>query len=137
MIKTENQIERDFYTFIKQSKLGKGVKGTVYRADMRPDDAVTEDLVVKFLAGLDEQIQSGVVIINIYVPDRVYPDTGRKTKDHARIGVLQDLIQSFVNDNDNNEYWMQTDGTPTTTPIEGIEQHCISARIKFNRLSTD
>lgn len=137
MIKTENQIERDFYTFIKQSKLGKGVKGTVYRADMRPDDAVTEDLVVKFLAGLDEQIQSGVVIINIYVPDRVYPDTGRKTKDHARIGVLQDLIQSFVNDNDNTEYWMKTDGSPSSVKVEGIEQHAIYARIKFNRLSTD
>lgn len=137
MIKTENQIERDFFTFIMQSKLGKGVKGTVYRADMRPDDATTEDLVVKFLAGLDEQIQSGVVIINIYVPDITNPNIGRKIKNHARIGDLQGLIRSFVNDNDNTEYWMQTDGTPTSTPVEGIEQHCISARIKFQRLSTD
>lgn len=137
MIKTENQIERDFFTFITQSKLGKCVKGSVYRADTRPDDAKTEDLVVKFLAGLDEQIQSGVVIINIYVPDRANPDTGRKTKHHARIGELQGLIRSFVDDNNNTEYWMETDGTPTSMAVEGIEQHCIIARIKFQRLSTD
>lgn len=137
MIKTENQIERDFFTFIMQSKLGKGIKGTVYRADMRPDDAATEDLVVKFIAGLDEQIQSGVIIINIYVSDITNPSIGRKIKNHARIGELQGLIQSFVNDNDDTEYWMRTDGTPTSTAVEGIEQHCISARIKFQRLSTD
>lgn len=62
MIKTEIQVERDFYSFVKSSKLGKAIKGSVYRSDMRPADAKTEDLIVKFLAGLDEQVQSGVVI---------------------------------------------------------------------------
>ncbi len=59
-IKTEKQVERDFFTFIRESELGRGIRGTVYRPEMRPADADTEDLVVKFLAGLDEQIQSGV-----------------------------------------------------------------------------
>lgn len=30
MIKTEMQIERDFYSFVKNSDLGKAIKGKVY-----------------------------------------------------------------------------------------------------------
>ena len=39
MIKTETQIERDFYSFVKNSDLGKAIRGTVYRSEMRPTDA--------------------------------------------------------------------------------------------------
>nr|DAF03153.1 MAG TPA: hypothetical protein [Caudoviricetes sp.] len=136
MVKTEQQIERDFYSFIKDSPLGKTVKGGVYRSDMRPDNAHTEDLVVKFLAGLDEQVQSGVVIVNVYVADVPYQKTARKVSDKARIGELQALIQSFVNDNANTEYRMQTDVSPTTMAVEGMEQHVVYARIRFYRLSS-
>ena len=135
MIKTEKQIERDFFSFISQSSLGKSIKGKVYRKGMRPANAQTEDLIVKFLAGLDEQIQSGVVILNLYVPDIPFGKDGRKVEDMARVEELEGLIQSFVNDNDNTEYWMQTDGTPASMEVENIEQHLIFARIKFNRLS--
>ena len=50
-VKTENQIERDFFSFVKGSNLGKALLGGVYRSGMRPNDAKTEDLVIKFLAG--------------------------------------------------------------------------------------
>lgn len=133
-VKTEEQVERDFYTFIKGSELGKAIKGTVYRSEMRPNDVDTEDLVIKFLAGLDEQIQSGVVILNLYVPDIAYQN-GRKVIDHKRIGELQELINSFVEDNPETEYWMQKDTTPTTMKNEEIEQHFIYVRIKFNRVT--
>lgn len=135
MIKTEQQIERDFYSFIKDSSLGKAIKGGIYRDEMRPANATTEDLVVKFLSGLDEQVQTGVVIINLYVPDISYSTDGRKVKDAARIAELEELILSFVNDNADTEYWMQTDGSPTSMFNEDINQHLIYARIKFNRIS--
>ena len=132
--KSEKQIERDFFSFVKQSALGRSIKGKVYRPEMRPANAQTEDLIVKFLAGLDEQIQSGVVLLNIYVPDIAYQD-GRKVIDHKRIGELQELVNEFVNSNENTEYWMQTDTTPTTMKNEEIEQHFIYVRIKFNRIT--
>lgn len=134
-IKTEKQVERDFYTFIRESALGRGINGTVYRSEMRPPDADTEDLVVKFLAGLDEQIQSGVVIINIYVPDVPFGTEGRKVEDKTRVEALESLIKDFVHENNNTEYRITTDGTPSSTKVEGIEQHLIYARIKFNRLA--
>lgn len=134
MIKTEIQVERDFYSFVKSSKLGKAIKGSVYRSDMRPANVKTEDLIVKFLAGLDEQVQSGVVIFNLYVPD-IPHDGGRKVPNKNRIGELEELILAFVETAGGTEYWLETDTTPTTMRNEEIEQHFIYARIKFNRIT--
>jgi len=131
--KTEKQIERDFRSLILGHELGKSIRGSVYYSEMRPADAKTEDLIVKFLAGLDEQIQTGVVIINIYVPDISYQN-GRKIEDKSRVADLEELILRFVDELTDTEYRIETDGSPKSTQIEGIEQHLIYARIKFNRL---
>lgn len=134
MKKTEIQIERDFYQFIKNSRLGAEIRGTVYRSEMRPADATDEDLIVKFLAGTDEQIQRGVVILNLYVPDVNFAD-GRKVADKNRIGVLQELILDFIETCDDTDYLIESDGTPYSTMNPDIEQHLIVARLKFQRIS--
>ena len=133
-VKTEIEVERDFYSFIRNGSLGNAIRGEVYRPDMRPSNAKTEDLIVKFLAGLDEQIQTGVVILNIYVPDTKNSD-GRMVRDAARIGELEGVIRSFIEGNDETEYWMESDGTPTSIKNEEIGQWCITARIHFRRIS--
>jgi hypothetical protein len=133
-VKTEIEVERDFYSFIRKGSLGNAIRGEVYRPDMRPANAKTEDLIVKFLAGLDEQIQTGVVILNIYVPDTKNSD-GRMVRDAARIGELEGAIRSFIEGNDETEYWMESDGTPTSIKNEEIGQWCITARIHFRRIS--
>lgn len=135
-VKTEIEIERDFFTFVKESNLAAAIHGEVLRSDMRADDAKTEDLVVKFLAGLDEQIQTGVVLFNIYVPDIPNID-GRMVRNASRIGELQGEIRSFIENNKGTEYLLATDGTPTSMRNEEINQWCICARIHFQRLSTD
>lgn len=136
MKKTEMQIERDFYHLVKDSRLGAEIRGTVYRSEMRPTDASDEDLIVKFLAGTDEQIQRGTVIFNLYVPDIIIED-GRKVADKKRIGALQELITDFIETCDSAEYWLQSDGTPYSTMNPDIEQHLIVSRIRFQRISND
>ena len=133
-VKTEIEVERDFYSFIRNGSLGNAIRGEVYRPDMRPANAKTEDLIVKFLAGLDEQIQTGVVILNIYVTDTKNSD-GRMVRDASRIGELEGAIRSFIEGNDETEYWMESDGTPTSIKNEEIGQWCITARIHFRRIS--
>lgn len=134
MKKTEIQIERDFYQLIKNSRLGAEIRGTVYRSEMRPADATGEDLIVKFIAGTDEQIQRGTVILNLYVPDINFKD-GRKVADKKRIGVLQAMILDFIETCDDTDYLIGSDGTPYSTMNPDIEQHLIVARIKFQRIS--
>lgn len=135
-MKTENEIERDFYTLVKNSDLGATIRGTLYRSEMRPANAQSEDLIVKFLAGTDEQIQSGTVILNLYVPDIDFQD-GRKVADKERIGILQRLIVDFIAECDSDEYLIQSDVTPYSTHNPDIEQHLIVSRIKFKRLSNE
>lgn len=133
-MKTEMQIERDFYHLIKGSALGKEVKGGIYRSEMRPYNSEEEDVVIKFLSGIDGQIQTGVVILNVYVPD-VELEDGRKVADKERIGELQSLIASLVEDVADVEYLIETDGTPCTMRNEEINQHFIYVRLKFHRLN--
>nr|DAL02896.1 MAG TPA: hypothetical protein [Caudoviricetes sp.] len=134
-MKTEMQIERDFFMFIK-SGLGAAIHGDVYRSEMRPANATTEDAIVKFLAGYDAQIQTGVVLLHVYVPD-VLIDHGRKVADKTRIGEIESSIMDFVRTFDNTEYLIETDGTPYSTFNEDIEQHLVVARIKFQRITND
>ena len=133
--KTEKSIERDFYEFVSKSELAKSVSGEVYRNGMRPPESEKEDIVVKFLSGLDEQIQSGIVVLNIYVPDTTIRSTGAKVEDITRVGELQDLVLTFIENNDSTEYDLSKDGTPKSLPADGIEQHFIQARIKFRRIT--
>lgn len=130
------QIERDFYAFIKNSTIGASIAGDVYRFGMRPVNATTEDAIVKFLSGYDEQIQMGVVLLHVYVPVIVNAD-GRTVADLTRIGEIEDLINDFVRTFDNTEYLINTDGTPYYTFNEDIEQYVVIARIKFQTISND
>lgn len=132
-MKTEKQIERDFFHFVKNSDLASKISGKVYRGGMRPTGSDKEDIIVKFLAGLDLQIQSGVVVVNIYVPDISIPD--RKVENMARIGELQGSLLEFMKNNNNTEYLIETEATPKTLRAEDIGQHFIYSRLKFKRLA--
>lgn len=134
-MKTEKQIERDFYTLISQSNLGAAIRGSIYRSEMRPRDAVSEDIIIKFLSGLDGQIQQGVVILNVYVPDITHRSDGRKVEDKQRVAVLEELIVDFIEHNGSTEYLIESDLTPTSMLNEELEQHLIYARLRFQRLS--
>jgi len=135
MTKTEIDFERDFYTLVKNSDLGKAIRGSVYRSGMRPTNAKSEDLIVKFLAGTDEQVQGGIMLIHVYVPDIANND-GRKVEDKARVGVLESAIIAFVKNCEDTEYLIRCDGLPKSTELpEEIEQHLIVTRLKFQRLT--
>lgn len=133
--KTEKRIERDFFEFVSNSELAKNISGMVYRKGMRPVGSDKEDIVVKFLSGIDEQIQSGIIVLNIYVPDTTIRSTGAKVEDIKRVEELEELALSFIEENDSTEYELSEDGTPKSLEAEGIEQHFIQVRIKYRRIT--
>ena len=133
--KTEKRIERDFFEFVSNSELAKNISGMVYRKGMRPVGSDNEDIVVKFLSGIDEQIQSGIIVLNIYVPDTTVRSTGAKVEDIKRVEELEELALSFIEENDSTEYELSKDGTPKSLEAEGIEQHFIQVRIKYRRIT--
>ena len=134
MRKTGLEIEADVYTLVKNSAVKTAILGSLYRDGMRPLNATTEDAVVSFLAGLDGEIQSGVLNLNIYTPDIVSKDF--KVKNITRLVALEAIANSFVQSlSISSDYIFELDKMIQTFKAEGIDQHFVNARIKF-RLST-
>ena len=134
MEKTAKQIERDVYRIISESELKAIIGGTIYRDRMRPKNADTEDVVVKFLTGIDGQEQSGIVLIHIYVPDKPsVSNDGELVEDIIRIDELEVIINRIIEGIDNVEYWFEKDGTPQSYPAEGLKQHFINVRLRYRR----
>lgn len=136
MEKTEKQIEKDVFRIIRDSELKAVISGVVYRDGMRPKNATTEDIVVKFLTGIDGQEQSGVVLVHIYVPNIKSPSgDGELVPNITRIDLLEEIANSLLSSLEDTEYLFEKDGTPRSYPAEGIEQQFINVRIKYRRKS--
>lgn len=133
MIKSESDIERDFYKYVSSSRLGKEIKGSVYRDGMRPDNSSNEDAIVAFLAGVDGQTQTGEVIVNVYVPDKAYK--GKLVKAYDRIAKLEGMIPDLVQNCKGVDYFVETSTTSKVHAVEDIHQHCLSIRLQFKCLT--
>lgn len=95
-MKTGKQVQSDIYKLLKDSTLCSMVSGDVYRNGYRPRDSRLEDAVVIFTAGLPDQIQSGVVTVNIFVPDIDPFDNGVLVEDGARTEEIERLAAIWV-----------------------------------------
>lgn len=134
MEKTEKQIEKDVFRIIRNSVLKNAIGGIIYREGMRPKNATAEDIVVKFLTGIDGQEQSGIVLVHIYVPDIAsVSGDGELVEDITRIGQLQELANQVLSNLEDTEYLFEKDGTPKSYEAEGVEQHFINVRLHYRR----
>ena len=96
MAKTGKQVQGDVYQLLKDSTLYTMISGDVYRNGYRPRDSRLEDAVVIFTAGLPNQIQTGVVTVNIFVPDIDPYDNGVFVEDGQRTEALERLAAEWV-----------------------------------------
>ena len=134
MRKTGLEIEADVYTLVKNSAVKTAISGSLYRDGMRPLNATTEDAVVSFLAGLDGEIQTGVLNLNIYTPDIVSKDF--KVKNITRLVALEAIVNTFIQSlSVSSSYKFELDKMIQTFKAEGIDQHFVNARIKFRLLT--
>lgn len=93
---TSKKVEGDFRRFLIDSDLARGLSGQVYRNGMRPRDSRKEDAVVIFTSGLPDEIQTGVITINIYVPDLDGNGTGVFEQDGQRLEEIERAAQDWV-----------------------------------------
>lgn len=96
MAKTGKQVQGDIYQLLKGSTICSMISGDVYRNGYRPRNSSLEDAVVTFTAGLPDQIQTGVVTVNIYVPDIDPYDNGVFVEDGQRTEELERLAAEWV-----------------------------------------
>lgn len=131
-IKTEKQIEKDIFRIIKASPINTMIGGTLYRKGMRPRNAKTEDAVVAFLSGLDGQFQTGVVLLNIYVP-MTQNASSDKITDISRVETLEAAVKDFFDECSEVNYLFELRETPYSEDLDAIEQTRINVRIHYTR----
>lgn len=139
MAKTGKQIQGDIYGFLRESDLAKKVSGEVYRNGYRPRDSREEDIIVTFTAGIPDEIQTGVVTVNIYVPDIDPYDNGTWLEDGARTEEMETMAQEWVESltADKSCYKFRLLQTISTEEDEEIHQHFIVVKLGFDLYDND
>ena len=130
---TGQQIENDIYGLVKTGAIADAISGNVYKYGMRPRNSQLEDAVVKFVTGLDGQIQRGTVVVNIYVPDIEPFDNGILVRNIARCTEIEGLANAWVDslaDTPTN-YLFELSNMVYTEEESEINQHFVTVRIRF------
>ncbi len=133
MAKTSKQVQGDIYQLLKDSTLYTLISGEVYRQGYRPRDSRLEDAVVIFTTGIPNQIQTGVVTVNIFVPDIDPYDNGVWVEDGERTERVERLAQEWV-DNLTTEvscYKFKLQQTIYTEEEAEIKQHFVVVKLKY------
>lgn len=139
MAKTGKQVQGDVYQLLKDSTLYSMISGGVYRSGYRPRDSKLEDAVVVFITGVPTQIQKGVVVVNIYVPDIDHYNNGVLVEDGERTAELEILAQEWA-DSLSCEvscYKFKLQETITTVDDEEIDQHFVSIKLRYEYFGDD
>ena len=139
MAKTGKQVQGDIYQLLKDSTLYTMISGDVYRNGYRPRDSRLEDAVVIFTAGLPDQIQTGVVTVNIYVPDIDPYDNGVFVEDGQRTEELERLAQAWVDSltAEVSCYKFKLMQTIYTEEEADINQHFIVVKLGYEYFGKD
>lgn len=133
MAKTATQIQGDVYQLLKNSTLCSMISGDVYRKGMRPRDSKLEDAVVIFTTGLPDQIQTGVVTINIYVPDIDAYNNGVMVENGLRSSQLELLAAEWVDSLKAgvSNYKFRLQQTIYTEEDAAIKQYFVVVKLRY------
>lgn len=128
---TGQQVTQQVYNLLKDSPLASFITGGVYKKGQRPRDSKLEDAVVMFVSGLDSQIQTGVVVINIFVPD--ITNENRLVENIKRCEQIEVEADEWVNSltADVSDFLWRKARTIYTEQDAEINQHFVSIRLKF------
>ena len=134
MAKTAKQIQGDVYTLLRDSTLCSMISGGVYRNGLRPRDSRLEDAVVTFTTGLPDQIQTGVVTINIFVPDIDPYENGVMVEDTERTEEVETLAQSWVDSLscDVSNYRFKLQQTIYTEAEPQTNEHFVVVKLRYS-----
>lgn len=131
-MKLESDIRTDLYHYIKANALSEAVKGRLYKeAEERPDDALTEDIVIAVLTEPNiNDLQEVIVLVRVYVADLYDSKSKLYRKNGVRVAELEKLCLSAfeVFRTDESRCSLQSQ---KTFKVEAKKEHCIVNRISY------
>lgn len=124
-MKSDIEIKDILLGVIDGSELHNAVSGGLYK-DQRPTNSGKEDIIISILNGLNGEIQTAVINVNIYVPDVA---RGNDTIENApRIRLLSKLAYELLEDYVAGDYRFEIE-KQQCFKVNGIDEHCINNRI--------
>lgn len=132
-MKTANEILTDMYLLLRDTDVVAAIDGQLYRGGTRPKDSCAEDLVVMFTTADAEQVQKGVVTLNLFVPFITWGD-GAMMENIARCefleGYMADSIVSLTTAR--SDYKFHLKEAVHSQRDEELKQSFIVARLEFS-----
>lgn len=131
--KTAEEVEGDIYTAVSKYLKGR-TDGEAYRRGARPTNrGDKEDAVVSFLSGLDGQVQTGVVVVNVYVPNERRGDS-YSVKNVARSTAVARTLLNMLKEMRISGYDLRTERTVQTEEDNGATRVTLRIKYKYNAL---
>lgn len=136
MAKTGKQVQSDVLELLKSGTLPSIISGKVYRNGYRPRNSKLEDAIVIFTTGLTGEIQTGIVTINIYVPDIDPYQNGVLVEDGRRTETLEVAASRWVEalTAGKSDYAFSLQQTIYTESEQDIDQHFVVVKLKYRLL---
>ena len=133
MKKTAKQVQTDIIDLLRNSELAAEVSGDIYRRGYRPRDSRAEDIIVAFTTGLPDEVQTGVVTVNIFLPDIDPYGDGVQVEDGERSEALEALAQRWVDSltGSGTNYLFELQQTIYTEAEPEINQHFVVVKLRY------
>lgn len=138
MIKTESQVEQDFYDALKKTSLIGKVSGKLYKYGLRPFDSKGEDIVIRITTLNANQLQEGVATILVFIKNIDGAEVGRMTPDKNRIAIVEGYCLECLEELKRvmEEYGNLRLETSIVSKYDAeLKQSFVSTRIKFSYLT--
>lgn len=138
MTKTAKQVVGDVIALLRGSSLTNSISGEMYRAGHRPKGSKEEDLIVNYTAGTPDQMQIGVVTLNIYIADIADIEHGDSYVENGkRCEEIEVLAQEWVSSLNKgvSMYYFTLQQTIYTEVEEKIKQHFVVVKLKYELLT--
>lgn len=135
--RTATQVQGDFYEMLRNSDFAKGLSGKVYRDGFRPRDSRKEDAVVIFTAGVVDEVESGVVTVNIFCPDIDPYNNGVTVADGQRLGEIEAGAAQWVETltADKSDYLIRLRETIHSSADDEMQQHFVVVQLSYRYFS--
>lgn len=133
MTKTGAQIQGDIMVLLRNSSLADEINGGIYRNGYRPRDSRKEDAVIIFTTSTADEVQEGVVTINIFIPDIDSDDNGTWIENGRRTEQIEIAAQKWFESLSTvkSNYLFSLKQAITTDEMPEINQHFVVVRLGF------
>lgn len=136
--RTGQEIEDAVFGLLKNSSISGKITGDVMLHGIRPRESQVEDAVVRFVAGLPEQIETGIVVVNIFVPDIDAYGNGQFVPDKGRLTELEQYAAAWVEELKKKQtvsgFQFALADTIHSTEFLEKQEHFVVIRLKYKAL---